>query len=69
MKTKLIVTVMMIFGILLTGFTTKTETQESKTDLINNEFPEAKQEVLETFGAIWLFRSYDATCFGQTAPL
>ncbi len=52
MKTKLIVLLLMIFGILLTGFTKKVEVQEMKIDLINEEFPEAKQEVLETFGAI-----------------
>ncbi len=52
MKTKLIVAVVMISGILLTGFTKKVETQEVKIDLINDEFPEAKQEVMETFGAI-----------------
>ncbi len=53
MKTKLIVATVMIFGILLTtGFTKKVETHKVKIDLINDEFPEAKQEVLETFGAI-----------------
>ena len=53
MKTKLTLAVVMIFGILLnTGFTKKGETHKLKIDLINNEFPEAKQEVLETFGAI-----------------
>mgnify|MGYP003670481865 CR=1 FL=1 len=42
----------MIFGILLTGFTTINEVHEVKVDLVNDTFPEAKQEVLETFGAI-----------------
>ncbi|WP_282111677.1 YybH family protein [Maribacter stanieri] len=52
MKSKLTFTALLIFtGIVLTGFT-KTIEVESDTDLINNEFPEAKQEVLETFGAI-----------------
>ena len=53
MKTKLrFAAVLMIFGIVLTGFTTSVEVQKMNTDLINDEFPEAKQEVLETFGAI-----------------
>ncbi len=52
MKAKLIVTVVLVLGISLTAFTTKMESHEVKTDLINSEFPEAKQEVLETFGAI-----------------
>jgi ketosteroid isomerase-like protein len=53
MKTKLTVAVVLILGVLLTtGFTKKEVSQELKIDLINDEFPEAKQEVLETFGAI-----------------
>ena len=52
MKTKLTVAVLIFFGILLTGFTKKVETQKLKIDLIVDEFPEAKQEVMETFGAI-----------------
>ncbi|SKB73654.1 nuclear transport factor 2 family protein [Maribacter arcticus] len=52
MKTKLIVAVVMISGILFTGFTEKVETHKVKIDLINDEFPESKQEVLETFSAI-----------------
>ncbi|WP_282179969.1 YybH family protein [Maribacter stanieri] len=52
MKSKLTFTALLIFtGIVLTGFT-KTIEVESDTDLINDEFPEAKQKVLETFGAI-----------------
>ncbi|HDZ06113.1 hypothetical protein LCGC14_0129190 [marine sediment metagenome] len=52
MKSKLTFTALLIFtGIVLTGFT-KTIEVESGIDLINDEFPEAKQEVLETFGAI-----------------
>lgn len=45
MKTKLGLTLLMIFGY----FTT---TVYAQRDLINDEFPEAKQEVMETFGAI-----------------
>lgn len=52
MKTKLTLALVMIFGISLTGFTVKTEPHVVKIDLINDEFPEAKQEVLQTFGAI-----------------
>ncbi|WP_324027155.1 nuclear transport factor 2 family protein [Maribacter sp. BPC-D8] len=52
MKTKLTLVVLMISGILLTGFSAETESHDVKIDLINEEFPEAKQEVLETFGAI-----------------
>jgi ketosteroid isomerase-like protein len=52
MKAKLIVTVVLALGISLTTFTTQVDSHEVKIDLINTEFPEAKQEVLETFGAI-----------------
>ncbi|WP_047245265.1 YybH family protein [Maribacter thermophilus] len=53
MKTKLTVSAaLIIFGMLLSGFTKKVELQETKTDLINDEFPEAKKEVMETFNAI-----------------
>jgi len=53
MKTKLrFLAVLIISGIVLTGFTNSFEDQEMKTDLINDEFPEAKKEVMETFGAI-----------------
>ena len=43
MKTRL--TLIMITGLLLTSC-------KAKIDLVNDEFPEAKQEVMETFGAI-----------------
>ncbi len=57
MKTRLVITVT---GILLIAFMSCQENKQEKTaevevtkvDLINDEFPEAKQEVLETFGAI-----------------
>ncbi len=43
----------MIFGILFTSCDAQTSsTEEAKVDLINDEFPAAKQEVMETFGAI-----------------
>jgi ketosteroid isomerase-like protein len=40
----------MIFGLFMIGCTQKVE--EVKIDIINYEFSEAKQEVMETFGAI-----------------
>ena len=45
MKTKFAFTLIMILGLLLTSC-------KGQVDLINDEFPEAKQEVMETFGAI-----------------
>jgi len=45
MKTRLTFTIIMALGLILTSC-------NSKVDLINNGFPEAKQEVMETFGAI-----------------
>jgi ketosteroid isomerase-like protein len=47
MKTKLIFTLIIIFGILITGCN-----QEAKVDLINDDFSEAKKEVINTFGEI-----------------
>jgi ketosteroid isomerase-like protein len=55
MKTKLTLALIMIFGIITTGCKQqeqKVEVEEVKIDLVNDEFPEAKQEVMETFGAI-----------------
>lgn len=53
MKTKLTFVLIMISGILITGCTQKEQTVEKvKIDIINDEFPEAQQEVMETFGAI-----------------
>ncbi|MFT4848186.1 MAG: ketosteroid isomerase-like protein [Sediminicola sp.] len=45
MKNRLAFTLFMILGLALTSCM-------GQVDLINNEFPEAKQEVMETFGAI-----------------
>lgn len=45
MKTRLTFTLIMIIGFLFTSC-------KSKVDLVNDEFPEEKQEVMETFGAI-----------------
>jgi len=55
MNTKLTLALIMIFGILITSCKQKeekVEVEEVKIDLINDEFPEAKQEIIETFGAI-----------------
>ena len=45
MKTRLTIVLMMTVGLLLTGC-------NQQVDLINDEFPEAQQEIMETFGAI-----------------
>ena len=50
MKTKMTPTIIMIFGILISGYAQQAEV--NRIDLINDDFPEAKQEVMETFGAI-----------------
>ncbi len=55
MKTKLTLALIAIFGILIIGCKQeeqKVKVEEVKIDLVNDEFPEAKQEVMETFGAI-----------------
>jgi len=55
MKTKLTLVLIVIFTITTTGCKQqeqKKEVEEVKIDLVNDEFPEAKQEVMETFGAI-----------------
>ena len=49
MKTRLALTLIMIIGFLFIS-------SKSETDLINDEFPEEKQEVMETFGAISHFK-------------
>ena len=53
MKTKLTVVLIMILAIVITGCDKDDEAvQPISVDIINYEFPEAKQEVMETFGAI-----------------
>jgi ketosteroid isomerase-like protein len=55
MKTRLTFALLLFFGILMTGCKQeekKVVAEEVKIDLINDEFPEAKQEVMETMGAI-----------------
>ncbi len=50
MNTKMSLAIIMIFGIIISGYAQRAEVD--RIDLINDEFPEAKQEVMETFGAI-----------------
>lgn len=53
MKTNFRLVLIMIFGFLTTGCSQNDdEENELKIDLVATEFPEAKQEVMETFGAI-----------------
>ena len=55
MKTKLTFALIIIFGLLITGCNQTDQgvkVEEVKIDIINDEFSEAKQEVMETFGAI-----------------
>ncbi len=53
MKTKLTVVLIMILAIVITGCDTDdVKVETTPIDLVNTEFPEAKQEVMETFGAI-----------------
>jgi len=56
MKTSLKLTfaLIMIFGTLFTGCSKNEQTapETAKVDLVNDEFPEAKQEVMDTFVAI-----------------
>jgi len=55
MKSKMTFALIMILGIVITGCKQKeekVEVEEVKIDLINDEFPEAKQEVMETWDAI-----------------
>lgn len=52
MKTKMTFATLLIFGILISGCIEKVVAQEAKIDLLNDQFPEAQQEIIETFGAI-----------------
>ncbi|MCF7568015.1 nuclear transport factor 2 family protein [Sabulilitoribacter arenilitoris] len=55
MKTKFALACITFFIFLIIGCKQKEETQvieELKIDIINDEFPEAQQEIKETFGAI-----------------
>ncbi len=52
MKFKITVTTLAIFGMLILVNTSKVHAQEAKIDLLNEKFPEAQQEIIETFGAI-----------------
>ena len=55
MKTKLTITVLIICALFITGCNNDDDNQTPTPrilDLINTEFPEAKQEVIETWGAI-----------------
>jgi ketosteroid isomerase-like protein len=53
MKTRLTITLIMIIGFLFTSCEdNESSANDDNIDLVNTEFPEAKQEVLETFGAI-----------------
>ena len=55
MKTKLTFALIMIFGLLIIGcnqIDQKVEVEEVKIDIINDEFSEAKEEVMKTFGEI-----------------
>ena len=55
MKVKMIFALIMTLGVLMVGCKQeekKVEVAEVKIDLINEEFPEAKQEVMETYEAI-----------------
>ena len=53
MKTKMTIVLIMISGFLITGCTQKEQqVEEVKIDIVKDDFPEAQQEVMETFGAI-----------------
>jgi ketosteroid isomerase-like protein len=52
MKTKLTFGMLVILTLLITGFKPQSVKEKVNVDLITEEFPKAKQEVMETFGAI-----------------
>ena len=53
MKTKMTFLLIMIAGLLISSWEQKEQKVEVvKIDLINDDFPEAQQEIMETFGAI-----------------
>ena len=59
MKTKFLITLMAAFSLSILGCKeqehkeeVEVEIEAVKVDLVNDEFPEAKQEIMETFGAI-----------------
>ena len=55
MKTKSTLILIMVFGLFFTSCNKKdqnVEVEEAKIDLVNDEFPDAQAEVLETFQAI-----------------
>ena len=59
MKTKFLITLMAAFSLSILGCKEQEHNEEVeveieavKIDLVNDEFPEAKQEIMETFGAI-----------------
>ena len=52
MKTKLTVGLIVIFALILIGFKPQELKEDPPIDLIHDTFPEAKQEVMKTFGAI-----------------
>ena len=55
MKTKVTVVLILILGLSFANCNKKqnnVKPEKVKIDIINDEFPEAKQEVMETFGAI-----------------
>ena len=52
MKTRGIVLILMIFTLVIAGCEETTDVKQPVINLVVDEFPEAKQEVMETIGAI-----------------